>query len=184
MEKFVEEMAEGITSIFTEEDDDKLMEYLEEVTPEDCDWIIQREDNYTLDGVLTAAMTCNGKVLVGIVCAPGKTYFACKTKGAFVHTSSGTKKLMVDDKGVVLFGVSQNPYNKDDDFELARTYRRKGVKCIGPTSWDICRVAEGTARMFMEFDVNDVEAASLILSEAGGKMYERNNLSIFYGSAI
>ena len=55
------------------------------------------------------------------------------------------------------------------------------MKRIGPSSLDICLVASGKAKMYMELDLNlwDISAGILILTEAGGTYVQKGDLYIF-----
>lgn len=55
------------------------------------------------------------------------------------------------------------------------------MKRIGPSSLDICLVASGKAKMYVELDLKlwDVAAGVLILTEAGGSFMQKDDLFIF-----
>lgn len=55
------------------------------------------------------------------------------------------------------------------------------MKRIGPSSVDICRVAEGTAKLYFELDLKiwDISAGLLILTEAGGRYWQKEELFVF-----
>ena len=55
------------------------------------------------------------------------------------------------------------------------------MKRIGPSSLDICLVASGKAKMYLELDLNlwDISAGILILTEAGGTYVQKGDLYIF-----
>ena len=55
------------------------------------------------------------------------------------------------------------------------------LKRIGPSSLDICMVAEGKAKLYVELDLNiwDICAGMLILTEAGGDYKQEDDLFLF-----
>lgn len=88
-----------------------------------------------------------------------------------------------DNEGLSIFGV---PYDRDKTsktFEIAQKVYEvsSDIKRIGPSSLDICMVAEGKAKLYFEFDLYmwDTFAATVILLEAGGDYSSIDGFYIF-----
>lgn len=148
-----------------------------------CNWVIDPIDGTTnyLNGlpyVISLALVAAGRTELGVVysCADDKVFYAQRGCGAFVDDGPGRNKIHVkeweEDEGLLFFGC---PYNrKKGPAIFARASRLypyySDIKRIGPAALDICMVAQGTAQLYMEFDLKlwDVAAGMLILKEAGG----------------
>ena len=90
---------------------------------------------------------------------------------------------MTSGDGNVLFGM---PYDRRKAHRILgyaeRLFDGAGdLKRIGPASLDICRVAEGQAKLYIELDLKvwDYAAAELVLREAGGSALHRGDVSLF-----
>lgn len=78
------------------------------------------------------------------------------------------------------------PYNRAKARSILRIAEKlflisTDIKRIGPSSLDICSVAEGKAQVYSEFDLNlwDIQAGKLILEEAGGIVTRIDDLFLF-----
>lgn len=127
--------------------------------------------------------------IVSIIYAPlkDKVFYACKGQGSYVIENNTTTKLSLSDidyeEGVSLYGM---PYDRNKTSKIldvvSKVYSYSSdVKRIGPASLDICRVAEGRAKLYVEYDLNawDYLAALLILKEAGGSFKCVDDLYMF-----
>lgn len=139
---------------------------------------------YAVSVALTAQETKN--VVLGVVYSP-KTdtlYYACHGQGSFVMKDGNKKRLKVgsfpDNEGLAIFGM---PYNREKTEKILNIAKRvykfsSDLKRIGPSSLDICMVAEGKAKLYFELDLNiwDLCAGMLILTEAGGNYRQEDDL--------
>ena len=159
----------------------------EESSPvtKDINWVIDPIDGTgnMLSGFPYASAVALMKeetVLLGVVIsyADQTIYAATKDGGACVWRNSSEipQPLKVQtqpsDEGIVIFGV---PYDRSKTHRIFSIAERlypccSDIKRIGPSALDICCVAEGRAKLYVEFDLNpwDYLAAKLILEEAGG----------------
>ena len=87
------------------------------------------------------------------------------------------------DEGIVVFGM---PYDRRKTGKILNIVQKyyaiaSDMKRIGPSSLDICLVASGKAKMYLELDLNlwDISAGILILTEAGGTYVQKGDLYIF-----
>ena len=165
---------------------------------EDYNWIIDPIDGttnylfgypYALSVALKDEKT--QETVIGVIYAPAseELYYACRGTGSYRQERSGDiQKLQVrwqDEEGVVIFGM---PYNREKTGKillLAEQYYKHAsdLKRIGPASLDICRVASGRAKLYVELDLQiwDVAAGVLILNEAGGYCEKRGDVWLFWG---
>lgn len=134
--------------------------------------------------------TQNDELLIGVVVEPKRecVYFGCKEKGSYKLENGVISRLSIgtfpENEGVIIFGM---PYDRkkstkilgivDEYYSIASDMKR-----IGPSSLDICRVASGNAKLYLELDLNiwDVSAGIVILQEAGGNYIVKDDLTIFY----
>ena len=117
-------------------------------------------------------------IILGVVYCPIEDvyYYAGKVLGSFkvknkIATRLKTKKFK-NGEGICLYGI---PYNRAKTKKIFNILLKEiddfsDIKRIGPASVDICRVAEGIAKKYIELDLKiwDVAAGTLILCEAGG----------------
>lgn len=160
-------------------------------------WVVDPIDGTTnflfgYDFAVSVALKRYESTEVGVVYAPRtKTvYYARRGHGAYKRALNSPidRPLEVgkdrgDGEGIIIFGL---PYNRDRSGEMFRMAEQlytqsSGLRILGPAALDICRVAEGKAKAYVEFDMKewDYAAGKLILGEAGGDMYRtEDNLFI------
>lgn len=159
-------------------------------------WIIDPIDGttnfiYGLQYAVSVALADEkmNQAIIGVVYSP-KTdtmYYACRGQGSYVLKNGITKRLSVgkfsDEEGLSIFGMPYNREKVDKIFDVAKkVYRHSSdLKRIGPSSLDICMVAEGKAKLYFELDLNiwDICAGILILKEAGGDFMQKDDLCLF-----
>lgn len=159
-------------------------------------WVIDPIDGttnfiYGLPYAISVALTTRdlNQIIVGVVYGP-KTdtlYYACKGQGSYVLKNGITKRLSVgnfsDEEGLAIFGMPYDREKTEKIFNIAkRVYQfSSDLKRIGPSSLDICMVAEGKAKLYFELDLNiwDICAGVLILTEAGGELVQEDDLFLF-----
>lgn len=132
------------------------------------------------------------KPILGVVHAPviGVTYMAAQGQGAIRvrKTTVGDKreKIMPSTtrtlKGaVVSFGMSYFP--RESERALETVVQMSGepadIKRVGPTSLDLCRVADGSYDAYFEpmlhsWDIPAVSAGAVVVWEAGGQLSQWN----------
>ena len=87
------------------------------------------------------------------------------------------------DEGIVVFGMPNDRRKTGKILDIVQKYYAiaSDMKRIGPSSLDICLVASGKAKMYLELDLNlwDISAGILILTEAGGTYVQKGYLYIF-----
>lgn len=162
----------------------------------ELNWIIDQIDGttnfiYGLPYAVSVALARQeiGQIILGIIYSPktNTVYYACNDQGSYVISNGITQRLHVgdfsDNEGIAIFGM---PYNRDKTakiFDVAQKVYKfsSDLKRIGPSSLDICMVAEGKAKLYFELDLNiwDICAGVLILSEAGGKFKQEEDLFLF-----
>lgn len=114
-------------------------------------------------------------------------YYALSGHGSFIKYRNGeAKELNTSDKvsdGITIFGM---PYDRKKTQKILKTVERlyeisSDIKRIGPSSLDICAVAEGKAQIYVELDLEqwDIQAGKLILEEAGGLVMKIEDLFLF-----
>ena len=131
----------------------------------------------------------NSETEIGVVyChSTDELFYAVSGCGASLRKGSLTTSIHVkhfpEDEGIIIFGV---PYDRSKTHKIFSMVEKlyhdaSDVKRIGPASLDICRVAEGNAKMYLELDLNiwDYAAGELILKEAGGHTEINDDLRIF-----
>lgn len=157
-------------------------------------WVIDPIDGttnfiYGLPYAVSVALTELNQTVIGVVYNP-KTdalYYACKGQGSYAVKNGITKRLSVgrfsDEEGLAIFGM---PYNREKTgkiFDIAKKVYQfsSDLKRIGPSSLDICMVAEGRAKLYFELDLKiwDISAGILILTEAGGDFVQEDDLFLF-----
>lgn len=128
-------------------------------------------------------------ILVGVVYNPKDDicYYGCKGRGSYVIEKDIVTKLQVKNfpknEGITVFGM---PYDRHKTKKILDIVQKcydtsSDMKRIGPSSLDICLVASGKAKMYVELDLKlwDVAAGVLILTEAGGSFMQKDDLFIF-----
>lgn len=159
-------------------------------------WVIDPIDGttnfiYGLSYAVSVALTVRelSQVVIGVVYSP-KTdtlYYACNGQGSYVVNNGITKRLSVgkfsDEGGVAIFGMPYDREKTEKIFNVAKKVYQfsSDLKRIGPSSLDICMVAEGKAKLYFELDLNiwDICAGILILTEAGGDFIQEDDLFLF-----
>lgn len=157
-------------------------------------WVIDPIDGttnfiYGLQYAISVALTELNQTVIGVVYSP-KTdtlYYACNGHGSYVINNGITKRLSVgkfsDEEGLVIFGMPYNRKKTDKIFDIAKKVYQfsSDLKRIGPSSFDICMVAEGRAKLYFELDLKiwDISAGILILTEAGGDFVQEDDLFLF-----
>lgn len=119
--------------------------------------------------------------IVGVVYSPtsDELFYAYEGGGAFVQRDGKIEKIHVgkfeETEGFIIFGM---PYDRAKTHKILSIVEQlyefaSDIKRIGPASLDICRVAEGKAKIYVELDLNiwDYAAGLLILKEAGGIVF-------------
>lgn len=128
-------------------------------------------------------------ILLGVVYNPKDDiwYYACKGKGSYILEKGMVTQLRVrtfpPDEGIVVFGMPYDRRKTGKILDIVQKYYAiaSDMKRIGPSSLDICLVASGKAKMYLELDLNlwDISAGILILTEAGGTYVKKGDLYIF-----
>ncbi len=137
--------------------------------------------NYVKDlhhSCISVACFLYGKPMLGIVYDPyvNEMFYATKGSGAYLNDMRIYVSSSPIADSLVLFGTS--PYDEDmiDDtlIKIRRLYPHcLDVRRLGSAALDICYVACGRAALYFESKISlwDYAAASVILSEAGGSLY-------------
>lgn len=139
------------------------------------------------------ALERRGKIVVGVVYEPNlkQLFYAVRGKGAFLNGKKIRVSRINKLRRALLstgfaYNVKEAQNNNMDHFNnfimTAQAVRRDGVAAV-----DLCYVACGRYDGFWELDLWpwDVAAASLILTEAGGRVTMFNNTPLnVYGKEI
>ena len=162
----------------------------------DINWVIDPIDGTgnMISGfpfaVSVALVDSNGRGLLGAVMDVSRDLLFCALSGAGAFVQALDKeperihvKKHLSNEGLCIFGM---PYNREKAHGILAIAEKlytisSDLKRIGPSSLDICAVAEGRAKMYVEQDLNpwDYAAGALILKEAGGTVDQRGDLMIF-----
>jgi len=159
-------------------------------------WVIDPIDGttnfiYGFQYAISVALTSqeSGCGIIGVVyCPTSETlYYACHEQGAYVVRNGTKNRLKVgefsDSEGIAIFGMPYDRAKTGKIFTVAEKIYgiSSDLKRIGPSSLDICTVAEGKAKLYFELDLNiwDICAGLLILKEAGGNYIQDDDLSLF-----
>lgn len=162
----------------------------------ELNWVIDPIDGttnfiYGLPYAVSVALMTpeTGRTLLGVVYSPKteKLYYACKGQGSFAIENGIKKRLSVgtfpDNEGIAIFGMPYNREKTEKIFNIAKKVYgfSSDLKRMGPSSLDICMVAEGKAKLYFELDLNvwDICAGMLILTEAGGNYRQEDDLFLF-----
>lgn len=131
----------------------------------------------------------NRQIILGVVYNPKTNtfYYACSGQGSYAISNGIKQRLHVgkfpDNEGVAIFGMPYNRQKTAKIFDVAQKVYKfsSDLKRIGPSSLDICMVAEGKAKLYFELDLNlwDICAGVLVLSEAGGNFIQEEDLFLF-----
>lgn len=171
-----------------------------EAKPQKWNWVIDPIDGtgnfiYGLQYAVSIALVNEHKEpIIGVIYSPtsDELYYAVVGQGAFRKDKNQTTQIHVrefekDDEGIIIFGM---PYDRAKTHKILSVVERlyacaSDIKRIGPASLDICRVAEGKAKMYVELDLNiwDFAAGELILKEAGGHIRHLEDLLVFASSS-
>ena len=129
------------------------------------------------------------QIFIGVVYNPKDdvVYYACKGEGSYAIEKGKVIKLKVkafpDDEGIIIFGMPYDRSKTGKILDIVHQYyaMASDMKRIGPASLDICMVASGKAKMYIELDLQlwDISAGLLILTEAGGTYRKTDDLYIF-----
>ncbi|MCL2663895.1 MAG: hypothetical protein FWE83_11310 [Oscillospiraceae bacterium] len=165
----------------------------------DTNWIIDPIDgtNNLLNGfeyTISIALQSKDKTELAVIYMPAENtlYLGLSGKGSFKRNADGTRsrlflKKFPCDEGIIFFGLPYDRSKVNKIFSIANKLYSisSDMKRIGPASLDICRVAEGVAKLYFELDLRiwDVAAGELILREAGGEVYILDDLFIFGSKA-
>lgn len=162
-------------------------------------WVIDPLDgttNYTAGLPLFAvsiALEYNEEAVAAVVFAPylNEMFHAVRGEGAFlngepIHVSPNDRL----DRAVVATGFPVDKHiNPDNNIDVASQVipQVRGLRRLGAASVDLCYVAAGYLDAYWEMNLHrwDIAAATLILTEAGGRhTFYRNdrNYSIVAGS--
>ncbi len=127
--------------------------------------------------------------ILGVVYNPpmNTVYYACKGQGSYILKNNKKRKIYVADfgenEGIALFGMPYDRNKADRILDIAKQIYNfsSDLKRIGPSSLDICLVAEGKAKLYVEFDLKiwDISAGIIILTEAGGSYEQYDDLFLF-----
>jgi myo-inositol-1(or 4)-monophosphatase len=163
---------------FLGEEDDKR----ENITAEYC-FIIDPIDgttNFIFDyrhSAISVGLMHQGHMLLGVVYNPylDEMFCAEQGKGSFLNGRQLTIKDLGIGEGIVGFGTCPYYRDKSDQtFELIRKLYDKAmdIRRSGSAALDICYKAAGRFVLFFEMLLSpwDYAAASLILTEAGGRI--------------
>ena len=167
----------------------------------DINWVIDPIDGtcnflHNLPCTISVALVDNDEPLLGVVyeILSGNYFLAVKGHGAFRYETivkgafRGEKyfkpvEISENNSGIAISGF---PYDKNKTSKALSVIEKSlsisdGLRIIGPASLDICKVADGTAKLYFEWDLKpwDYAAASLVLSEAGGTFLQKDDLFIF-----
>lgn len=164
-------------------------------------WVIDPIDGttnfiYKLPYAVSVALTDQNvdQVILGVVYNPEEDilYYACRGAGSYIVQNGIKKQIRVGsfsaNEGIAIFGMPYDRSKAEKIFEIAKKIYAisSDLKRIGPSSLDICRVAEGTAKLYFELDLNawDICAGKLILTEAGGNFRQEGDLFLFGTDAV
>ncbi len=126
---------------------------------------------------ISVALMLRGEIILGVVYNPylEEVFTAEKGKGAFLNGRVLRIRDIRLEEGVAAFGTA--PYYReksDETFRIARSVYDKALdlRRSGSAALDICYVAAGRIVLYYELLLSpwDYAAASLILTEAGGRI--------------
>ncbi|HHV13854.1 MAG TPA: inositol monophosphatase [Clostridiales bacterium] len=126
---------------------------------------------------ISVALMLRGEIILGVVYNPylEELFTAEKGKGAFLNGRPLRIRDTRLEDGVVAFGTA--PYYRekaDETFRIARSVYDKALdlRRSGSAALDICYVAAGRIVLYYELLLSpwDYAAASLVLTEAGGRI--------------
>lgn len=158
-------------------------------------WVVDPIDGttnmlYGYDFAVSVALQCAGETVLGMVYVPDKKvlYYARKGVGAYkkdlVFDTESKLHVYPSDgnEGIILFGM---PYDRSRTGEILGVVEKlyavaSDMKRIGPASLDMCRVAEGKAKGYVELNLQawDIAAGKLILEESGCAVQKVGDLYI------
>lgn len=165
----------------------------------DYNWIIDPIDGTTnyifgFPYAISVALKYKDEVdaVLGAVYSPkiNRTYYSCRGYGSYRIEANETERLHVgtflEGEGIAIFGMPYDRGKTEKILRIAGDYYQhcSDLKRIGPSSLDICAVAEGRAKLYFELDLNiwDYAAGVLILTEAGGTFAKKDDLTLFGAS--
>lgn len=141
---------------------------------------------------------CSAQPIIGIVHAPGLglTYLAVKNNGAIRirKTPIGDKREKIIpsttphlDSSVISFGMSYVQEESKRTLDVIGRIAGKpaDIKRVGPTSLDLCKVADGTYDAYFEanlhkWDVPAVSAGAIVIWEAQGTLRTWNDDTVHW----
>lgn len=138
---------------------------------------------------ISVGLLFQDEMIAGVVYNPylDEMFSAEKGKGAYLNGRSLTVTDLKLSDGIVAFGSC--PYNRekaDATFQLARKLFDKAldIRRSGSAALDICYVAAGRFVLYYELLLQpwDFAAASLIVTEAGGRIFATDRDSLSYTS--
>jgi len=129
--------------------------------------------------VVSIALQCNEKTVLGVVYAPylDELYTAKLGEGAF-RNGQKIKVALAKELGASILGTGfpydkgENPDNNISNFSKIVPNIR-GIRRMGAAAYDLCCVASGFLDGYWELNLHiwDMCAAALIVEEAGGEVY-------------
>lgn len=141
---------------------------------------------YSISVALTKGIN---ETLIGVVCdcQNDKMFYATNGGGSFSQKRGENalrlKTTLSEMDGITIFGMPYNRRKAHSILEIAEKLFSisTDIKRIGPSSLDICAIAEGKAQIYSEYDLNpwDIQAGKLILEEAGGVVTIKDDLFLF-----
>ncbi len=171
----------------------------EEINNSNYKWIVDPLDgtvNFSrkipIFGVIIALVE-NGVTVLGVHYLPmlKETYSAVKGEGAYLNGKkikvSETEDIQEYIMGLGDFNIGKDKYMKDQDNEILENIiktmspKTMRTKIFGAACMDLACIASGrTDLLFYPFtNPWDVLAGSLIIEEAGGKVFSSDKLTIF-----
>ena len=159
-----------------------------------ANWVIDSIDGNVnfknrLPYSISVALEVNGQTEIGVVyeLPLGVMYYAQRGKGAYRVSKEKTVQLQVgsfdEEEGLVMFGFSYERQKMVQMLQIMEeiSHMATDLKRIGPASVDICKVAEGKAKLYLEQDLKewDYMAGELILKEAGGAVGRYDDFMLF-----
>lgn len=146
---------------------------------------IKRNGEFTVN----IALIDNGEPVLGVIHAPvlAKTYYAAKSKGAFVKAAGETRAIQIAKPGNTVRVVGSRSHPSPDLAGYLAQFTQHEMVPVG-SSLKFCLVAEGSADVYPRFGPTmqwDTGAGHIIALEAGAtvsfdgivaKVYQRENL--------
>jgi len=166
-------------SILGEEEgkDDKNSDYIWVVDP--LDGTNNYASGYPIYSV-SIALKYRGELIIGVIYLPERDemYYAAKDKGAFLdgeRLNVSAEKLL--SRSLLATGFPYDKYESDlDNFAPCTviTKQARGIRRSGSAAFDLVCAASGIIEAVWEFKLKewDTAAGKLLITEAGGRVYE------------